>query len=231
MAATYNNSFGMTLSTLSTHGNGMGMVWLTFALEAPALLLLAWYLEQVTESGIGVCQPPLFPLHALLAWRSRTRAQQQPLMAGELPSDVGQLGEDMLRERQAARDAVPSAETPVLVRDMRKVFRGQNGNAAHAAVTTTLSTASASPAAHAAVKNLSLCVPAGECFGLLGPNGAGKSTSINMMIGYLSATRGDAFINGVHQRRSSTASTSARTSPQCTPAWASARKTTSSGRR
>ena len=31
---------------------------------------------------------------------------------------------------------------------------------------------------------------------LLGPNGAGKSTSINMMIGFLEATAGVAFIDG-----------------------------------
>jgi ABC-2 type transport system ATP-binding protein len=34
-----------------------------------------------------------------------------------------------------------------------------------------------------AVKNLSLCIDAGQMFGLLGPNGAGKTSSIRMMMG------------------------------------------------
>lgn len=48
-----------------------------------------------------------------------------------------------------------------------------------------------------AVKDLSLTIGKGEIFGLLGPNGAGKSTSINMMCGYLAATSGDTFIDGL----------------------------------
>ena len=42
-----------------------------------------------------------------------------------------------------------------------------------------------------------MAVERGECFGLLGPNGAGKSTSINMMIGFLTPTRGTAVIEGM----------------------------------
>lgn len=34
-----------------------------------------------------------------------------------------------------------------------------------------------------AVRNLSLCIEAGQMFGLLGPNGAGKTSSIRMMMG------------------------------------------------
>lgn len=66
--ATYNNDVGMSFSELSTRGNGMGMLWLTFALEAPVLLLMAWYLEQVTDSGIGVRRSVLFPIYSLIAW-------------------------------------------------------------------------------------------------------------------------------------------------------------------
>lgn len=68
----------MTFSQLSTAGNGMGMLWLTFALEAPLLLLLAWYLEQVTESGIGIRRHWLFPLHALRAWCAPPRPPPAP---------------------------------------------------------------------------------------------------------------------------------------------------------
>jgi ABC-2 type transport system ATP-binding protein len=50
---------------------------------------------------------------------------------------------------------------------------------------------------HEAVKSVSFTIGLGEIFGLLGPNGAGKSTTINMMCGYLEATSGDTFIDGV----------------------------------
>lgn len=45
-----------------------------------------------------------------------------------------------------------------------------------------------------AVKQLSLGVPAGECFGLLGVNGAGKTTTFKMLTGDVSPTDGTAQI-------------------------------------
>ena len=47
-----------------------------------------------------------------------------------------------------------------------------------------------------ALKGLDLAVPRGQFLGVLGPNGAGKSTAFNIMGGLLSATSGDAFVNG-----------------------------------
>lgn len=47
-----------------------------------------------------------------------------------------------------------------------------------------------------AVENLNLKINRGEVFGFLGPNGAGKTTSINMMVGLLSPTSGQVFIDG-----------------------------------
>ncbi|GAX75876.1 hypothetical protein CEUSTIGMA_g3319.t1 [Chlamydomonas eustigma] len=48
-----------------------------------------------------------------------------------------------------------------------------------------------------AVRDLTLAVRKGECFGLLGPNGAGKSTCINMLTGFLDPTGGSAKIAGM----------------------------------
>mgnify|MGYP006109063147 CR=1 FL=1 len=45
-------------------------------------------------------------------------------------------------------------------------------------------------------KNICLTVQNGELFGLLGPNGAGKTTLINLLIGHLSPTLGNAWIGG-----------------------------------
>ena len=52
------------------------------------------------------------------------------------------------------------------------------------------------PGGTAAVRDVSLEVPAGEFFGLLGPNGAGKSTLIGIVTSLVRATSGQARIFG-----------------------------------
>lgn len=49
---------------------------------------------------------------------------------------------------------------------------------------------------HLAVEDVSFTVNDGEILGFLGPNGAGKSTCMNILTGYLSATKGDVSIDG-----------------------------------
>src|SRR5882762_3900948 len=51
-----------------------------------------------------------------------------------------------------------------------------------------------------AVKDLNLSVRAGEVFGFLGPNGAGKTTTMNVLLGFVNATSGDAFLFDVNVR-------------------------------
>src|SRR5438270_9489999 len=51
-----------------------------------------------------------------------------------------------------------------------------------------------------AVKDLNLKVFAGEVFGFLGPNGAGKTTTMNVLLGFVNATSGSAFLFGVNVR-------------------------------
>ncbi len=51
-----------------------------------------------------------------------------------------------------------------------------------------------------AVQDLNLKVQAGEVFGFLGPNGAGKTTTMNVLLGFVNATGGDAFLFGVNVR-------------------------------
>jgi ABC-2 type transport system ATP-binding protein len=48
----------------------------------------------------------------------------------------------------------------------------------------------------AAVRDLSLAVPAGELFAFLGPNGAGKTTTIKMLCGLLFPTTGTVSVGG-----------------------------------
>ena len=47
-----------------------------------------------------------------------------------------------------------------------------------------------------AVKDLSVAMKYGECFGLLGPNGAGKSTTMSILCGTLVATSGRQYVAG-----------------------------------
>lgn len=48
----------------------------------------------------------------------------------------------------------------------------------------------------AAVRDLTINVPAASIFGFLGPNGAGKSTTVRMMAGLIAPTSGDAKLMG-----------------------------------
>jgi len=51
-----------------------------------------------------------------------------------------------------------------------------------------------------ALKDLNLKVHAGEVFGFLGPNGAGKTTTMNVLLGFVNATSGAAYLFGVDVR-------------------------------
>jgi ABC-2 type transport system ATP-binding protein len=51
-----------------------------------------------------------------------------------------------------------------------------------------------------AVQDLNLQVRAGEVFGFLGPNGAGKTTTMNVLLGFVNPTAGDAYLFGVNVR-------------------------------
>lgn len=50
---------------------------------------------------------------------------------------------------------------------------------------------------HEALKGISFHLEEGQIVGLLGQNGAGKSTTMNIITGYLSATSGDVWIQGI----------------------------------
>ncbi len=48
-----------------------------------------------------------------------------------------------------------------------------------------------------AVNDISFAVEKGEIVGFLGPNGAGKSTTMKIATGYLPATSGTVYVNGL----------------------------------
>jgi len=51
-----------------------------------------------------------------------------------------------------------------------------------------------------AVKDLTFAVRPGEVFGFLGPNGAGKTTTMNVLLGFIRATSGEAYLFGTNVR-------------------------------
>jgi ABC-2 type transport system ATP-binding protein len=77
-----------------------------------------------------------------------------------------------------------SQQTILETRDLRVEFKAQ----------------SPSRGIKVAVKNLNLKVYAGEVFGFLGPNGAGKTTTMNVLLGFVNATSGAAYLFGVDVR-------------------------------
>jgi ABC-2 type transport system ATP-binding protein len=48
----------------------------------------------------------------------------------------------------------------------------------------------------AATRDVTFSVPRGQVCAFLGPNGAGKSTTMKMLTGFLSPSRGEAFLAG-----------------------------------
>ena len=50
---------------------------------------------------------------------------------------------------------------------------------------------------HRAIDNINFTVEDGEIVGFLGPNGAGKTTTMNIVTGFIAATRGDVSIDGL----------------------------------
>src|SRR5687767_8036739 len=51
-----------------------------------------------------------------------------------------------------------------------------------------------------AVRGLNLSVFPGEVFGFIGPNGAGKTTTMNVLLGFVPPTSGNAYLFGVNVR-------------------------------
>lgn len=55
-----------------------------------------------------------------------------------------------------------------------------------------------------ALSSLNLGIEYGEVFCLLGPNGAGKSTTINLFLGFLQPTAGEALVDGLDIQKNKT---------------------------
>ncbi|KAK1265515.1 ABC transporter A family member 7 [Acorus gramineus] len=106
--------------------------------------------------------------------RSLQRSGYDAIVNSEKPdvSQESEIVEKLLME--------PNENYPVICHNLRKVYRGRDGNPDKVAV-----------------EGLSLALPRGECFGMLGPNGAGKTSFISMMTGLTTSTSGTAYVQGL----------------------------------
>ena len=174
-------SIGISWPKITKTMDGMATVMVIFVVEWVVIGLLAWYLDQVLSSGNGIKRHPLFFLDFLLKKRIEERAKALTA-ATELAIHQASLTEKEEPDVAACREeayAVQPQDTFILARGLGKTYPGQDGGPPKVAC-----------------RELSVSIPAGECFGLLGPNGAGKSTAINLLIGFLRPTRGSAYIGG-----------------------------------
>ncbi len=93
------------------------------------------------------------------------------------------VGEDQKRSDSRAPDGA-RAEAVIGIRELSVVYRGRGTGQPD----------------RQAVKNLSLAVQPGEVFGFLGPNGAGKTTTMNVLLGFVNASSGEARLFGTDVR-------------------------------
>lgn len=182
--AAYGTGTGITWSNLSDDDNGLVAVMIIFAVESVLFLVLAWYIEQIYPQGCGVARHPLFFLGK--KYKSEIYSSSEDIQEDDIGGDKTELGSsDIMKEHDKVQSILANAASnagkvdesySIIISKLKKVFRGKKKKIA--------------------VKDLTLAIEKGECFGLLGPNGAGKSTSLNMLTGFLTPNGGSALIEG-----------------------------------
>ncbi|KAK6123284.1 hypothetical protein DH2020_042961 [Rehmannia glutinosa] len=92
---------------------------------------------------------------------------------------------DVEQEREKVEQLLLESSTnhAIICNNLKKIYPSRDGNPEKFAV-----------------RDLSLALPQGECFGMLGPNGAGKTSFINMMIGLIKPSSGTAYVQGLDIR-------------------------------
>ncbi|KAK1257281.1 ABC transporter A family member 7 [Acorus gramineus] len=161
---------------LNSDNYAMRDVLILMTAEWLILLVVAYYLDQVASYGSGIRKHPLWFLQnrCTKSERSLQRSGYDAIVNSEKPdvSQESEIVEKLLME--------PNENYPVICHNLRKVYRGRDGNPDKVAV-----------------EGLSLALPRGECFGMLGPNGAGKTSFISMMTGLTTSTSGTAYVQGL----------------------------------
>ncbi|EEC84433.1 hypothetical protein OsI_31047 [Oryza sativa Indica Group] len=188
---------GMTWGNLRDPINGMCGIFIIMTVEWAFLLMLAFYLDQVSPVGGGVRKRPLFFFRCLQ--KKHTPSLQKPsfvqqgskvIVYMEKPDVAQEVGyllyfaiPDLMEyicskfihytnsiQREVVEQLLVgrNANQAIICHNLKKIYPGRDGNPDKLAV-----------------RGLSLAVPKGQCFGMLGPNGAGKTSFISMMIGFV----------------------------------------------
>ncbi|CAI5478818.1 unnamed protein product [Closterium sp. Yama58-4] len=173
-----------TLTWQSAQNAGFFTAVLILLIEALVFLLVGLYLDQVVAVGSGVRKHPLLGLQKLFKKGKRQDARRSSVME----EGAGDEDKPDVMEERALVDSLLHSDTEppasphysIICDRLRKVYPGRDGNKEKVAV-----------------RDLSVAVARGECFGMLGPNGAGKTTTLSMMMGFLQPSEGAATVEGM----------------------------------
>ncbi len=154
---------------------------------AVGYMVLGLYLDKVWPQEYGVTRSPFYFLKSLLPQKKKDETSSYSVMEDSIVTEklnsVLQMSgedEDVENEKELVQKLqAPFSEYPLVVKNLRKVYKPSGGRPAKVAV-----------------EDLSLHIKRGEMFGLLGPNGAGKTSLISMITGLYPPEAGNAWVGG-----------------------------------
>ncbi|KAK6123306.1 hypothetical protein DH2020_042957 [Rehmannia glutinosa] len=176
----YMGTDGMRWKDLNDSNNGMREVLIIIAVEWVVVLGVAYYADQVVSSG----KNPLFFLRR--HQKNLSSSFRKPSLRRQGSKVFVQMEKlDVEQEREKVEQLLLESSTnhAIICNNLKKIYPSRDGNPEKFAV-----------------RDLSLALPQGECFGMLGPNGAGKTSFINMMIGLIKPSSGTAYVQGLDIR-------------------------------
>ncbi len=187
--ANYTGGKGLSFSNFSDDKNGMETVLLIFFFEWILFVVAGvlahdesyWYkfLDAVSFGAESRRRQKFIELSDMNRGAKVSSAQVKP---EDISTEV--QAEDVAQERIKVRELMESenrGNAPILACNLKKVYK-------------------VGATKKVAVNGVDLGVEDGECIGLLGPNGAGKTTLINMLVGFVEPTEGEAFIGNYNIR-------------------------------
>ncbi|KAL6644337.1 hypothetical protein ACP70R_015945 [Stipagrostis hirtigluma subsp. patula] len=171
---------GMQWVDLNNPMNRMKDVLIIMSIEWIILLPAAFLLDS---------SPAWLPrsLFAFLSTKYSPPSRRPNRVNSEYMRDsVDMTKPDVFLEHMVVKQLLNEMDTrnTIICHNLKKVYPGKNGNPDKIAV-----------------RELSLALQKGECFGMLGPSGAGKTSFINIMIGLVTPTGGTAYIDGLDLRK------------------------------
>jgi ABC-type multidrug transport system ATPase subunit len=153
------------------YGGELGKSYISMTVQTVVLLILAWYFNHVIPQEFGIRKHPLFFLSPLKILIPKSILKR---FYGTHPALSINDGKDtsVYQHEQLVMAGDYDSE-PLVIKGLRKRYGSK-----------------------VALKEFTLGVRKGECFGLLGPNGAGKTTLMSVLYGLIPPTKGSASVAG-----------------------------------